>query len=72
VGEPRFENRDLVRFFANGNLAVMIRLKNVEAVLCPSENVGSVQRARLDRGSTQFVEVPAVRFESLLGAILSS
>ena len=60
----------LVRFFANGNLAVTIRLKDVATVLCPSANQGSVQRARLDRGSTEFVEVPLERFKSSLRAII--
>lgn len=60
----------LVRFFANGNLAVTIRLKDVATVLCPSENQGYVQRARLDRGSTEFVEVPTETFKPILQAIM--
>jgi hypothetical protein len=62
----------LVRFFANDNLAVTIRLRDVETVLCPGENADTVQRARLDRGSTDFVEVPANRFKSILRAIMGN
>jgi hypothetical protein len=61
---------DLVRFFANGNLAVTIRLKDVATVLSPNENPSSVQRARLDLGSHEFVEVPTERFKPIPQAIM--
>jgi hypothetical protein len=61
----------LVRFFANGNLAVTIRLADAEWVLCPSPNAGMVQVAELQSGSTEFVERPLSDFaDTLVGAIL--
>ena len=61
----------LVRFFANGNLAVTIRLADAEWVLCPSPNPGTVQVAELQTGSTDFVERPLSYFDdTLIGAIL--
>jgi hypothetical protein len=63
----------LVRFFANGNLAVTIRLADAEWVLCPSPNAGTVQVAKLQSGSTEFVERPLSYFDdTLVGAILGS
>jgi RTX calcium-binding nonapeptide repeat (4 copies) len=60
----------LVRFFANGNLAVTIRLADVERVLCPSPNAGMVQIAQLS-DSTEFVERAIADFDgTLLGAII--
>jgi hypothetical protein len=60
----------LVRFFANGNLAVTIRLADVERVMCPSPNAGMVNVADL-RSSTNFVEQPIADFDgSLLGSII--
>jgi hypothetical protein len=41
----------ITRFLANGNLAVTIRLQDVEQVLCPSPNAGKVLVARLYTGS---------------------
>jgi hypothetical protein len=63
----------LVRFFANGNLAVTIRLAGAEWVLCPSPNPGTVQVAELQSGSTDFVERPLNYFDgTLVGAIIGS
>jgi len=63
----------LVRFFANGNLAVTIRLAETESVLCPSANAGMVQVADLRSGSTEFVERPLDYFAgTLVGAIIGS
>jgi RTX calcium-binding nonapeptide repeat (4 copies) len=61
----------VVRFFANGNLAVTIRLLGVEQVLCPSPNVGTVNVANIGEGEDEFVEVPLGDFGGVLGAILS-
>jgi len=62
----------LVRFFANGNLAVTIRLADAERVLCPSPDAGRVQVANL-QNSTQFVERPLSYFDgTLVGAIIGS
>jgi Ca2+-binding RTX toxin-like protein len=47
----------MARFFANGNLAVTVRLADVERVMCPSADAGMVQVADL-RSSTDFVERP--------------
>jgi hypothetical protein len=63
----------LVRFFANGNLAVTIRLADAEWVLCPSPNSGTVQVAELQSGSTDFDERPLSYFDgTLVGAIIGS
>lgn len=63
----------ITRFFANGNLAVTIRLQDVEQVLCPSPNPGKVLVARLANGNTTFVERSLSDFSgSLLGAIMQS
>ena len=63
----------LVRFFANGNLAVTIRLADAEWVLCPSPNPGTVQVAERQSGSTDFVERPLSYFDgTLVGAIIGS
>jgi hypothetical protein len=61
------------RFFANGNLAVTIRLQNVEQVLCPSPNAGKLLVARLYGGEPTFVERPLAAFSgSLIGAIVQA
>jgi hypothetical protein len=63
----------ITRFFANGNLAVTIRLEDVEQVLCPSPNAGKVQVARLVGANTTFVERSLSDFSgSLLGAVMQS
>ncbi|HET9288935.1 MAG TPA: hypothetical protein VFO26_15375 [Gaiella sp.] len=63
----------ITRFFANGNLAVTIRLQDVEQVLCPSPNAGKVQVARLVGANPAFVERSLSDFSgSLLGAILQA
>ena len=63
----------ITRFFAGGNLAVTIRLQDVEQVLCPSPNPGKVQVARLVGGSPTFVERSLSDFSgSLLGAVMQS
>jgi hypothetical protein len=62
----------LVRFFANGNLAVTIRLDDVEKVVCPSPNAGKVTVADLTSAyPTQLVEQPLSAVSgTVLGAIL--
>jgi Ca2+-binding RTX toxin-like protein len=63
----------VTRFFANGNLAVTIRLDDVEQVLCPSPNAGRVLVARLSGPSPTFVERPLSDFSgTLLGSILQA
>jgi hypothetical protein len=62
----------LVRFFAGGNLAVTIRLKDVERVLCPSPNAGRVRVARLDSPQpTRFQDVPLSSIRGVTGAIVA-
>jgi hypothetical protein len=62
----------LVRFFAGGNLAVTIRLKDVERVLCPSPNADRVRVARLDSAHpTQFKDVPLSSITGVTGAIVA-
>lgn len=62
----------VVRFFANGNLAVTIRLRDVEQVLCPSPDVGMVNVADIGAGSDTFVAEPIADFRADLGAILGN
>ena len=63
----------ITRFLANGNLAVTIRLQDVEQVLCPSPNAGKVLVARLVGNQPAFVEHSLSEFSgSLLGAIMQS
>ncbi|MGH9027639.1 MAG: hypothetical protein ACRDWD_16215 [Acidimicrobiia bacterium] len=61
----------VVRFFANGILAVTVRLLSVERVLCPSPTLGMVNVANIGDGEDEFVEVPLTDFGGVLGAILS-
>ena len=62
----------LVRFFAGGNLAVTIRLKDVERVLCPSPNDNRVRVARLDSAQpTRFLDVPLSSVRGVTGAIVA-
>ena len=60
----------ITRFFANGNLAVTIRLEDVERVMCPSPNANSVLVANVALGQTNFVERPLSNFGGVLGRIL--
>jgi Ca2+-binding RTX toxin-like protein len=63
----------ITRFFANGNLAVTIRLQDVERVLCPSPNAGKVLAARLVGSQPTFVERPLSAYAgTLVGAIIQS
>jgi hypothetical protein len=63
----------VTRFFANGNLAVTIRLQSVEQVLCPSPNPGKVLVSRLVGANPTFVERSLSDFSgSLVGAIVQS
>ena len=63
----------VTRFFANGRLAVTIRLQDVEQVLCPSPNPGRVLVARVSGASPTFVERPLSDFSgTLLGAVLQA
>jgi Ca2+-binding RTX toxin-like protein len=63
----------VVRFFANGNLAVTVRMLDVEQVLCPSPNVGMVNFANISDGvNTTFTERPIADFNGTLGAILGN
>jgi hypothetical protein len=64
----------LVRFFANGNLAVTIRLDDAEKVVCPSANPGKVTVADLTSSHpTLLVERPLSAFSgTTLGAILQA
>lgn len=59
VGDTGIGFDYLVRFFvrATGNLAVTIRLKDVEQVFCTSESGGQITFADLTEGYPQFVEV---------------
>lgn len=63
----------LVRFFANGNLAVTVRLREVEQLFCPSANAGKVNYADLTAYSPAFVERPLSDFSgTLVGAIMQA
>jgi Ca2+-binding RTX toxin-like protein len=63
----------ITRFFANGNLAVTIRLQDVEQVLCPSPNPGKVLVARVVGDRPSFVERPLSSYSgTLLGAIMQA
>ena len=57
----------LARFFvrATGNLAVTIRVTDVEQVFCTSEAGGAITFADLTRNHPQFVEIPAHRVDNL-------
>jgi len=62
----------LVRFFAGGNLAVTIRLKDVERVLCPSPLPNRVRVARLTSLTpTVFRDVPLSTIGGVTGAIVA-
>jgi hemolysin type calcium-binding protein len=62
----------LVRFFAGGNLAVTIRLKDVERVLCPSPWQGRVRVAALSSlHPTLFRDVPLSTITGTTGAIVA-
>jgi hypothetical protein len=62
------------RFLVNGTLAVTVRLRDVELVLCPSPNANAVLVADLKSGApTVFVERPLSTYSNtLLGAILQA
>jgi hypothetical protein len=63
----------ITRFLVNGNLAVTIRLQDVEQVLCPSPNAGKVLVAELRGHAPAFVERPLSQFAGTgLGAILQA
>lgn len=63
----------VTRFLANGNLAVTIRLDDVERVLCPSPNAGRVLVADLRQASPAFVERPLSAYAgSVLGNVLQA
>jgi hypothetical protein len=64
----------LVRFFANGNLAVTIRLDDTEKVVCPSPKAGKVTVADLTSAHpTTLVETPLSAFSgTVLGAVLQA
>jgi hypothetical protein len=64
----------LVRFFANANLAVTIRLDQVEKVVCPSAKAGKVTVADLTSAQpTVLVERPLSDFSgTVLGAVLQA
>ena len=57
----------LARFFvrATGNLAVTIRVTDVEQVFCTSEAGGAITFADLTRRHPSFVEIPAHRVDNL-------
>ena len=62
----------LVRFFANNTLAVTIRLKDVERVLCPSPWPNRVRVARLTSLTpTVFSDVPLSTITGVTGAIVA-
>jgi hypothetical protein len=60
VQDPEFGFEWLVRFFvrSTGNLAVTIRLAEVEQVFCTSQAGGEITYADLTQASPQFVVVP--------------
>jgi hemolysin type calcium-binding protein len=63
----------ITRFLVNGNLAVTIRLQDVEQVLCPSPNPGKVLVAELGGHAPAFVERPLSQFAGTgLGSILQA
>jgi len=57
----------LARFFvrATGNLAVTIRVTDVEQVFCTSEAGGAITFADLTRNHPEFVEIPANQVDDL-------
>lgn len=70
--EEEFGFQFVTRFFANGNLAVTVRLKDVEQVFCPSPNAHTVLVADLTgHEPTTFVERPIRDFRyTLIGKII--
>ena len=64
----------ITRFLnAAGGIVVTIRLQDVEQVLCPSPNAGTVMVADLERANPAFVERPLSEFDgSLLGEIVQA
>ncbi len=63
----------ITRFFANKNLAVTIRLKDVEQLLCPSPNPGKVLVAELHGSAPAFTEVSLSHFAGTrLGSMLQA
>jgi hypothetical protein len=63
----------ITRFFANKNLAVTIRLKDVEVVLCPSPKPGNVLVAQLRGSAPAFSEASLSHFAGTrLGSILQA
>lgn len=63
----------VTRFLVNGNLAVTIRLHEVERLLCPSPNASSVLVADLTQATPGFVERPLSDFGgSLLGDLVQT
>lgn len=67
VGDTHLGFDFLIRFFvrATGDLAVTIRLKDVEQVFCTSEYGGQITFADLTDDHPQFVEVDAYQIEEI-------
>jgi RTX calcium-binding nonapeptide repeat (4 copies) len=75
VQDPEFGFEWLVRFFvrSTGNLAVTIRLAEVEQVFCTSQAGGQIIYADLTQASPQFVVVPLDQvpaLNSIVGLII--
>jgi len=71
VSDPDLGYEFLARFFvrATGNLAVTIRVVQVEQVFCTSQAGGSVTFADLTQPSPQFVEVSLDQVRQLNGTV---
>ena len=67
VNDPSLGYEFLVRFFvrATGNLAVTIRLAEVEQVFCTSEEGGQITFADLTQADPEFVVVALEEVEQL-------
>ena len=61
----------LARFLVNGNLTVTVRLKDVEAVLCPSPWNGKAKIADLSVANPTFSRVRLNSIGGVLGAIVA-
>lgn len=75
VEDPSLGYDFLIRFFARatGNLAVTVRVKEVEQVFCTSEAGGAITFADLTQGQPAFIEVStaeAAAVNPLVGAII--
>lgn len=70
-GGQRLGVDHLVRFSVDGRLAVTVRQRGVERVVCPSGRAGYARVALMDRRTPRFAEVPVRSIGGLAGAIIN-